>query len=119
MPWLYEDLMDAVSRLFDLREQFVPYLYEQMQQCIKENWPLITPVFLKQPDYDREADCYMCGERILACPVFDEGKDSVTVTLPTFVSGWKLRGKGDIIKGGTELTVPCTPTDLPVWFETV
>ena len=119
MPWLYEDLMDAVSRLFDLREQFVPYLYEQMQQCIKENRPLITPVFLKQPDYDREADCYMCGERILACPVFDEGKDSVTVMLPSFVSGWKLRGEGSIIKGGTELTVPCTPTDLPVWFETV
>ena len=116
MPWLYEDLMPEVRKLFALREKLVPYLYEQMKRRSADNLPLIWPVFLKEPDYDTEADCFMCGDSILACPVFEEGKDSLHVRLPYF-SGWKLRGEGDIIKGGTELEVACTPCDLPVWFE--
>ncbi len=119
MPWLYPDLMDSVRKLFDLREKLIPYLDEQMNHCVQKNMPLIYPVFLKQPDYDREADCFMCGERILACPVFDESRDTVTVALPAFVSGWKLRGEGETVKGGTVLEVPCAPCDLPVWFEAV
>ncbi len=119
MPWLYPELMPAVRKLFDLRERLVPYLHSEMNRCIAENMPLIYPVFLKQPDYDRETDCFMCGEKILACPVFDEGKDSVSVKLPSFASGWKLRGEGPEIKGGTELEVPCAPEDMPVWFEIV
>ena len=117
MPWLYEDLMDTVKMIFDLREKLVPYLYEQMNICVKENMPLIRPVFLYEPGYDTEADCFMCGSEILACPVFDEGCDSVHVRLPAFIEKWKLRGEGATIKGGTELDVPCTPLDLPVWFE--
>ncbi|MCR4952117.1 MAG: hypothetical protein K6A40_12425 [Solobacterium sp.] len=115
MPWLYEDLMDHVRKLFALRETLVPYLHAQMQRCVSENLPLIYPVFLKDPEYDPEADCFMCGDSILACPVFDEGKESVHVQLPSF-SAWKLRGEGETIKGGTELEVSCTPFDLPVWF---
>ena len=116
MPWLYEDLMPEVRKLFALREKLVPYLYEQMKRRAADNLPLIWPVFLKEPGYDTEADCFMCGDTILACPVFDEGKDSVHVRLPAF-SDWRLRGEGDMIKGGTELEVVCTPCDLPVWFE--
>ena len=116
MPWLYEDMMDDVKRLFRLREKMAPYLFEEMNQCVKENRPLIYPVFLLQKDYDREADCYMCGRRILACPVFDEDQNSVHVLLPSF-SDWKLRGTGKTIKGGTEMDAGCLPCDLPVWFE--
>ena len=29
----------------------------------------------------------------------------------------RLRGGGEPIPGGATLTVPCLPTDLPVWFE--
>ncbi len=119
MPWLYEDLMDHVKKLFDLRHSLVPYLSAQMNECVKEKMPLIRPVFLYEADYDPEADCFLCGEKILACPVFDEGSTSVHVKLPSFEKEWKLRGEGESIKGGTELDVPCTPFDLPVWFEKV
>ena len=47
------------------------------------------------PGYDPEADCFFCGEDIFACPVFDEGADSVTVKLPDHAGGWKLRGQGE------------------------
>ena len=116
MPWLYPDLMPAVERLFDLRERLVPVLYNETLRAREENLPLIRPVFLEDPAYDPESDCFLCGNEILACPVFDRGAESVTVTLPNIGGGWRLRGEGEIIPCGETLSVPCLPEDLPVWF---
>ena len=116
MPWLYPDLLPAVRRLFDLREKLVPYLYAEAERCRAANEPLIRPVFLSDPAYDPESDCFLSGEHILVCPVFDEGATEITVTLPQF-GVWRLRGEGDPHTGGETLTVPCTICDLPVWFE--
>ena len=116
MPWLYPERMDAVKRLFDLREKLLPTLYAEAERCRKENLPLLRPVFLHDPAYDPESDCFLCGEKILVCPVFDEGAKEVTVALPRF-GVWRLRGEGEAIPGGETLTVPCGMTDPPVWFE--
>ncbi|MBQ6331670.1 MAG: alpha-glucosidase [Clostridia bacterium] len=116
MPWLYPERMDAVKRLFDLREKLLPTLYAEAERCRKENLPLLRPVFLHDPAYDPESDCFLCGEKILVCPVFDKGAKEVTVTLPRF-GIWRLRGEGEAIPGGETLTVPCQMTDPPVWFE--
>ena len=117
MPWLYPELRETVSRLFALRDSFVPYLSEQMKKCREEMRPLIYPVFLKYPEYDPDSDCFFCGDDILACPVFDEGAESVTVLLPDNGGSWSLRGTGEQYKGGTTVTVPCAPEDYPVWFK--
>jgi len=116
MPWLYPDRMDAVKRLFDLRERLVPVLYAEAERCRKANEPLLRPVFLHDPAYNVESDCFLCGEKFFVCPVFDEGAADVTVTLPGFGS-WRLRGEGEAHPGGETLTVPCKMTDLSVWFE--
>ena len=99
-----------------LRERLVPYLYAEAERCRETHDPLIRPVFLADPDHDPESDCFLCGREILVCPVFDEGADNVTVTLPKHVKSWQLRGEGLTIPGGTTVTVPCLPTDPPVWF---
>ena len=116
MPWLYPDLMPTVRRLFALREQLVPYLFEQAEKARLSCEPLIRPVFLFDPGYDPESDCFLCGEDILACPVFDEGACAVSVTLPRLGRGWRLRGEGPLLSSGESLTLPCLPTDDPVWF---
>lgn len=116
MPWLYPDMMDTVRKLFDLRESFVPYLQEQLKQCVDDNRPLITPVFLRDSDYDRESDFFMCGDKILACPVYDEGVKEISVRLPKSEVGFKLRGEGKVIRGETLVKVNCSINDLPVWF---
>lgn len=116
MPWLYPKLMPAVRRLFDLRERMVPYLHAEMERSRRTHDPLIYPVFLKEPGYDPESDCFFCGDKVLACPVFDEGATQVTVTLPLADEGWQLRGEGQPRPGGSTVTVPCLPQDEPVWF---
>ncbi len=116
MPWLYPDLMDAVRRLFALRERMLPYLRSEYAYARETHAPLIFPVFLTQPDYDCESDCFFCGRKALACPIFDRGADKVRVTLPTAAYGWQLRGAGEIFPGGAHVDVPCLPQDEPVWF---
>ncbi len=117
MPWLYPELMDEVKALFDLRESLVPYLSEQFARCRENDLPLITPVFLKDESYDREADHFMCGEKILVCPIFDEGVNEIEVTLPKGDKGYRLRGQGELLKPGSRINVTCTINDLPIWFE--
>ena len=117
MPWLYGDLTDVVRGIFDLREKLLPYLQSEYERKRKNCEPLIYPVFLAEPGYDCESDCFFCGDGILVCPVFDRGAESVTVLLPRNAEGWRLRGEGEILPGGASLTVPCLPTNLPVWFE--
>ena len=116
MPWLYEDMMDNVRKIFDLREKLVPYLYEQMNKCIENNYPLITPIFLKDKDYDKESDYFMCGEKILVCPVFDEGVEEIEIRLPQTGRYYRLRGEGELIESGSIIKVSCTVDDLPIWF---
>ena len=115
MPWLYPDCMDAVKRLFDLRERFAPVLYAEAEHCRAEQLPLIRPVFLTDPAYDPESDCFTVGDSILVCPVLDEGATEVTAPLPA--GTWRLRGEGEPRFGGETVTVSCLPGDLPVWFE--
>ena len=117
MPWLYPDLMPAVRRIFDLRERFVPYLSEETEAARADGLPLVRPVFLEYSEADPESDCFLCGRRVLACPVFDEGADGVGVELPGKETLWRLRGQGEAIKGGARLWIPCAPEDEPVWFE--
>ncbi len=116
MPWLYGDLMESVHRLFALRERLLPYLQREYERKRKLFEPLIFPVFLSDPGYDCESDCFFCGDSVLVCPVFDRGAESVAVTLPRSEKRWRLRGEGEAIPGGAVLTVPCLPTDEPVWF---
>ena len=116
MPWLYPDLMEPVRRLFALRERLLPYLQREYEALRLQNLPLLSPVFLRQPDYDAESDSFLLGRSLLACPVFDPGADSVTVCLPESTAGWRLRGVGDPLPEGTSHEVPCLPTDEPVWF---
>ena len=116
MPWLYPDLMKEVKAIFEVRESLLPYLKKEMAKCVANNMPLITPVFLKDETYDREADAFMLGERILVCPVFDEGADEVKLFLPKSEKGFRLRGDGDVTPGGLFVKVHCGIHDLPVWF---
>ncbi len=116
MPWLYPDMMDTVKPIFELREKLVPYLARQLDRCVDNDEPLITPVFLRDEKYDKNADWFMCGDKILACPVFDEGVIEITIQLPHSNTGFRLRGEGQLLRGETAVTVSCDINELPVWF---
>lgn len=110
MPWLYPELKEKVMNLFSLRRTLLPYLYSEAMKAAETYHPMIYPVFLKEEGYDEEADCFFCGDSILSCPVFDQGKMNVDVTLPK--GHWFYQGKWYEDK----VSVLNHPGDLPVYF---
>ncbi len=111
MPWLYQDLMPIVKKLFNFRKELVPYLYSEANRSIEEYEPLVSPLFLKYPSYDTECDYFMCGSSILVCPVFDEGVNKITIDLPS-QDNWFYND--EIISGSVTLKAPFK--GLPIFF---
>lgn len=112
MPWLYEDAIPSVKKLFDLREELLLYLYNEVYRSVNTHDPIIYPVFLKYPGYDVESDAFFFGDSILASPVFDRGVDEVTTNLPDISDFWYFDGKP---YAGT-VTLPAPVDGMPVWF---
>lgn len=112
MPWLFEDKIPTVRKLFDLRERLIPYLYNQIYRSYRDYTPIIYPIFLKYADYDVESDAFFFGDDIIACPIFDKGATSVTVDLPEHEDGWYFNS--DNYNG--KVTLLCATDDLPVYF---
>ena len=112
MPWLYEDLMPAVQKLFRFRASLVPYLYSEANRAVETYAPLLSPLFLAFPDEPDDSDFFLCGHAVLCCPVFDPGVKELTVDLPDADGGWYREGKWY----ENTVTVPSPPDDMPVFF---
>ncbi len=129
MPWLYEDMIPSVQKLFALRKRLLPYLYDAVMDSVNDYKPIIYPIFLKNDGYDIESDNYFFGDSIIACPVFDKGQTKVKVILPKNNGGWYLgrkRYQGSMevesrydclppyfIKGGS--IIPCDEDGLTLY----
>ena len=113
MPWLYEEELDTVRALFDLRERLIPYLYNQLWRSTEDFRPVIYPLFLRDPEADVESDCYFFGDDILVHPVFDEGVTELRTELPEENGPWYLRGR-EPVRGS--VTHRCTVHDEALWF---
>lgn len=112
MPWLYEDLIPLVSKLFDFRKKLIPYIYSEANRAIEEYDFMLTPLFIKYPEYDVESDFYLFGSSILSCPVFDEGTTKIDINLPKTKDGWYYKDK--LYNGKISAISPLN--DLPVFF---
>ncbi len=112
MPWLYEDEMPTVKMLFDLRESFTSYIYNQIWRSTVDFNPVIYPLYLKHAECDVESDTFFFGDDIIACPVFDEGEELVEIDLPEN-NGNYYRGT-QMVSG--HYTENCSMHDEPVWL---
>ena len=112
MPWLYEDLIPVVQKLFNFRKSLVPYLFSEANKSIEEYAPLIYPIFLKNSNFAVESDNFMCGSAILSCPVFDEGVREIEVDLPEVEDGWYYQDQ--LLSG--KVKVESKLDDIPPYF---
>ncbi len=112
MPWLYPEEKETVKKLFSLREKFIPYLYQEVYRSTLDHRPIIYPIFLRYPDYDVESDAFFFGDSILALPIFEEGKEEASISLPENNGDWYFRNQR--VKG--TLTLPCSIHDEPLYF---
>lgn len=111
MPWLYPELKDKVIPLFALRERLLPYIYSEAMKAIENYHPLIYPIFLKYPNYDEESDFFFMGDSIISCPIFDQGKEEIFISLPE--DRFYIPNTSEMFYEGT---IENKPGDLPIYF---
>ncbi len=101
------------------RMQLVPYLTAAFQRYAYDGTPPFRALALDSPE-DRTLsaidDQYMVGDRMLVAPLF-AGEPSRSVALPSGVD-WHDFWTGAAVAGGTQITVPASVKNIPVYVKT-
>ncbi len=114
-----EEVYDICKKYLSLRERMRPYIKKQTQAAHERGTPIIRPLFF---DFPNDKQCWeiedeqMFGTDMLVAPVMNEGARLRSVYLPASTR-WIYAWSGEIIDGGTVITVD-TPLDIiPVFLK--
>lgn len=113
-PWEYDEaLTEDFRKVLGLRYSLMPYIYAQAKDSSNKGFPMLRTLFFEFPN-DKTSwmieDEYMFGENILVAPLFEDGKNSRQVYLPT--GEWIDYQSGKIYQG--EKWHDITAGEIPV-----
>lgn len=115
-PWdtsLFDPGADLIYKKYaDLHMQLNPLLWTLAQQAGTDGTPVTRPAGFM---YDCACDdaTFLLGDDILVAPVITPGATSRTVVLPP--GEWVDRWTGEVMAGGSTVTVPAPLEALPMW----
>ncbi|RKD16103.1 glycosyl hydrolase [Pelobium manganitolerans] len=118
-PWSFGPELEAINRKFiELRYKLLPYIYSAFWEHHRYGFPILRPVVMLEQDKPvnryRE-DEFTFGDKILACPVLEEGATSRKVYLPKGVwfNYWTL----EQFEGGEEILVDAPLDSMPIFVK--
>lgn len=94
------EFIDEMRYWHKLREELRPYIYATAKKCVKENTPMMRPLFYQFPEDENGLNCedeYMFGEDYLVAPFIEEDQTRREVYLPE--GNWKDFFTGEVFKG--------------------
>jgi len=118
-PPEYDDVLIALWRLYArLHERLRDYTYGQAQEARRTGMPIVRPVFLVDPG-NRDAWnnwwTYLYGRDLLVSPIWEKGKRTQQVYLPSR-DRWRDAWNPDkIYSGGQNITVAAAPHQIPIF----
>lgn len=80
-----EETLEIYRKMLTLRYEFLPYLYDNLEQAHTEGIPALRPMFLEYPEDENTKqinDQVMIGSQVLFAPILHQGKQSRTVYFP-------------------------------------
>jgi alpha-D-xyloside xylohydrolase len=114
----YDDVLIATWRLYArLHERLKDYSYAQAVAATKTGMPIVRPLFLADPDAPQAWSqwwTYLYGPDLVVSPVWEKGKRSQEVYLPTDAR-WRNAWGADVYEGGRTVTVPAEPHQIPIF----
>jgi alpha-D-xyloside xylohydrolase len=113
----WENLEARCREIIGWRMQLVPYLTAAFQRYASHGTPPFRALVLDSPQDKRlytVDDQYMVGDRMMVAPLF-AGETSRKVILPE--GTWHDFWTGEVLKGGTEVTVPASSEKIPVYVK--
>lgn len=105
---------EICKNMLDLRERFLPYLLEKLEQASHTSVPAIRFMDYEFPNEGLGGikDQFMLGEKYLVAPVLEKGATSRKVVFPK--GTWKDIADGKIYDGGVH-TVDAPIDKLPIF----
>tara|TARA_R110000868_G_scaffold22001_5_gene90781 strand:- start:84 stop:1670 length:1587 start_codon:yes stop_codon:yes gene_type:complete len=114
-PWrvLDEQHLNAVKKAVKIREKFVPFIMQLVENASKTGEPVVRSMEYEFPNqgYYNIKDQFMLGSNILVAPIIEKGANKREVILPK--GKWKYNEK--IYKGGKVIEIKVTLFEIPIF----
>jgi alpha-glucosidase len=116
-PWQFGEPYTSICRKFiELRYKLLPYMYSVFWENCRYGFPMMRPVvMMEQGEFNNtwRQDEFTFGDKILVCPVLEQGAISRSVYLP--VGKWYYMGRHEILEGGVESVVEAPLDVMPIF----
>lgn len=118
-PWSFGPEYEAINRKFiELRYKLLPYIYSAFWENHKYGFPIVRPLILmeqeKTSNQYRE-DEFTFGDKILVCPVLEEGAVTRTLYLPK--GKWYNYWTHELYDGEKEFLVEAPLDTMPIFVK--
>jgi alpha-glucosidase len=118
-PWSFGPELEAINKKFiELRYRLLPYIYAAFWEHHKYGFPILRPVIMLEQDnasnHYRE-DEFTFGDKILVCPVLNEGATTRKLYLPA--GTWYDYWTHEALEGAQEHTVAAPLDSMPIFVK--
>ncbi len=118
-PWSYGEPFESINRKFiELRYKLLPYIYSAFWEHHRYGFPILRPIIMQEQDnitnHYRE-DEFTFGDKILVCPILEEGARSRTVYLPK--GDWYNYWTHEMLEGGSEHLIAAELDTMPLFVK--
>lgn len=118
-PWSFGAELEAINKKFiELRYRLLPYIYAAFWEHHKYGFPILRPVIMLEQDnasnHYRE-DEFTFGDKILVCPVLDEGATTRKLYLPA--GTWYNYWTHEAMEGAQEHTAAAPLDSMPIFVK--
>jgi alpha-glucosidase (family GH31 glycosyl hydrolase) len=115
----YDTRLIAIWRLYArLHERLADYSYQFAREATKTGMPIVRPLFLVDPKAKESWSnwwTYLYGTDLLVSPVWEKGKLTQEVYLPSGSSWRDAWDAQKVYKGGQRITVKAEQYQLPIF----
>lgn len=116
-PWSFGEPFTSINRKFiELRYKLMPYIYSAFWEHARYGFPILRPlVMLEQEQVSNHfrQDEFTFGDKILVCPVLEQGATSRIVYLPK--GQWYNYWTNALLDGAKDYKVDAPLEDMPLF----
>ncbi|RZK43081.1 MAG: DUF4968 domain-containing protein [Pedobacter sp.] len=116
-PWSFGEPFTSINRKFiELRYKLMPYIYSVFWEHHRYGFPILRPLAMLEQEHISNhfrQDEFTFGDKLLVCPVLEQGAVSRTVYLPK--GQWYNFWTHELLNGENEFHVEAALEDMPIF----
>ncbi|MCP4882535.1 MAG: DUF4968 domain-containing protein [Flavobacteriales bacterium] len=118
-PWAFgSNITDIVRKFIEIRYELLPYMYTAFWRYAEEGIPILKSLVLfdqEDPHTHYRNDEFICGEKILACPIAEPNAKGRRMFIPN--GKWYNFWDNEVIIGGEEVWVDADLDSMPIFIK--